>query len=179
MGRAGIDRTDWQSLTQLVLTMTNHRLLLALMIATGALISAQERQPPKDSTRISVVGCTDGRSLIARDRGAVEPMSTPISPGRRFRLSASKDVLAAIRERQGNVIEVTGLVKLSQFSPAPPGMPIGKRGRIRIGGGTINRDPRQGHPQRDPLVNETNETVMAVESWRPLPERCASGQGDE
>lgn len=178
MGRAGIDRTERQSLTPLALTMTNHRLLLALMIATGALTSAQERQPPKDSTRISLVGCTQGRSLIARDRGA-EPVSTPISPGRRFRLSASKDVLAAIRERQGNVIEVTGLVKLSQFSPAPPGMPIGKRGRIRIGGGTINRDPRQGHPQRDPLVNETNEPVMAVESWRPLPERCPSGQGDE
>ncbi len=144
-------------------------LVFALLLPTGGLLYAQERKPPSDSTRVSVVGCTKGRSLIATARAATEPVSSAVAPGRRFRLSGPKAVLAEIRAKQGQFVEVTGLVRASQLSPSPPGMPLGKSGRIRVGGGPLNRDPTQVDPRRDPLMNET---VMDVESWRLLPEAC-------
>ena len=144
-------------------------LLTVLLLASASVLSAQEREPPKDSKRLSVTGCVRGRSLIASARMSEEPMSGAVETGRRFRLSAPKKMLAEIRAERGRMVEVTGLVKISQLSPATTGIPLGKSGRIRIGGGPPNRDPTQVDPARDPLVNEP---VMDVESWRPLPETC-------
>jgi hypothetical protein len=96
----------------------------------------------------------------------VEPLTAPVPPGYRLRLAGAKKILAEIRAQEGHFVEVTGLVRTSQL---PQGMPLDKKGRIRLGGGPLNRDPTQVDPRRDPLANEP---VMDVESWRPLPETC-------
>ena len=148
--------------------MKNHHILI-LMVAAGVLLQAQERKVPKDSTRISVIGCAKGRSLTSMPRATAEPVSGAVEPGRRFRLSGPKKLLAEIRAKETQRVEVTGIVKVSQLSPATQGVPLGKSGRIRLGGGPPNRDPTQVDPSRDPLFNET---VLDVESWRVLPESC-------
>lgn len=144
-------------------------LSLVLILAGNALLAAQERPVPKDSARITVAGCTRGQSLIVTRRTEAEPVSGSVEPGRRFRLSGQKKVLAEIRARKGQVVEVTGLVRLAQLSGSPSGMPIGGSGRIRIGGGPPNSDPTRVDVRRDPLFNEA---VMDVESWRQLAETC-------
>lgn len=131
------------------------------------LVYAQERPVPKDSARVSVTGCVRGHSLIATPRSSTEPTGSRIAPGRRLRLAGNKQLLKDLRTEKRQLVEVTGLMRESQLRE--PGIPIGKGGRIRIGGGPpVARDPSQD-PRRDPLVNEP---VMDVESWRPLPETC-------
>jgi hypothetical protein len=144
-------------------------LLLAVSLLPGAFIGAQERPVPKDSVRVTVSGCIKGHSLIATARSSTEPNTSRIAPGRRLRLAGNKKLVKDLRAEKRQLVEVTGLIRESHVKES--GIPIGKGGRIRIGGGSpVSRDPA-GDPRRDPLVNEP---VMDVESWRPLPETCPS-----
>jgi len=143
--------------------------ILAVLLACAAVVAAQERPVPKDSVRVTVAGCIKGHSVITMARDSTEPMGSRIAPGRRLRLSGNKQLVKDLRAEKRQLVEVTGLIRESQLKES--GIPIGKGGRIRIGGGSpVSRDPA-GDPRRDPLVNEP---VMDVESWRPLPETCPS-----
>ena len=138
--------------------------LILLVLGFGAFVTAQEREVPKDSTRISIPGCTKGRAFIVGIR-ADEPVRSDVEPGRRFRLSGPKKLLDEIKKQEGNMVEVTGLVRKSQLG-GPGGISTGG-GRVRIGGGPP-REPLGG-PGRDVGYNEA---VLDLESWRPLPESC-------
>ena len=140
-------------------------LLVVLALASGHGLDAQERDTPKDSERIAIPGCARGRSFIVAERSEHEPVRSDVQPGRRFRLSGPKKMLEEIK-RQETMLEVTGLVRKSQLA-GPGGVAIAG-GRIRIGGATP-RDPIYADPRRDPGYNET---VIDVESWRPLRDSC-------
>jgi hypothetical protein len=141
----------------------------AALVLASLVLNAQEPDVPKDSTRITVTGCLKGRMLTSVRREEPEPVSTPVEDGRRFRLSGPKKVLSEIQAQGDQLVSVTGLVKLSQLSPATQGISIGGGGSIRLGGGPPNRDPTGVDPRRDPLANQT---LLDIESWRPLPESC-------
>jgi hypothetical protein len=143
--------------------------VLAVVAACGTGLHGQERQVPKDSVRVSVSGCVKGRMLTAMARATPEPVGPAIETGRHFRLSGPKKLIDEIRAQERHLVEVTGLVRKSQLSPVTGGIPIGGGGRIRIGGGPVNRDPTQIDPARDPLANQT---ILDVESWKPLPDTC-------
>jgi hypothetical protein len=144
--------------------------VLSLLLAGLGVVQAQERPaPPEGSTRLAITGCVKGRSLIVARREGAETVASNIAPGRRFRLAGPKKIVSEIRAKDGQLVEVTGLVRTAQLSPATQGVPVGKSGRVRIGGGPINADPTRINPARAPSVNEP---VMDVESWRPFPERC-------
>jgi hypothetical protein len=133
-----------------------------------ALAGAQERDVPKDSERVSMTGCTRGRTFIVTRRSEPEPVRSDVEPGRRFRLSASKKILEEIKKQEGSFIEVTGLVRTSRLNP-PPGVRIGSAGGVQIGVGPVGRDPVASDPRRDPMYNEV---VIDLESWRAIPEAC-------
>ncbi|MCA1586580.1 MAG: hypothetical protein LC791_18020 [Acidobacteria bacterium] len=140
-------------------------LLLTGLLVSGDRLSAQEREVPKDSLRISIPGCARGRTFIVAPQAEHEPSRADVQPGRRFRLSGQKKLLDEIKAREGTPVEVTGLVRSSQLS-APQGINIG--GGIRVGGG-VPRDPMTADPRRDPGYNEV---VLDLESWRTLPGSC-------
>jgi hypothetical protein len=131
---------------------------LALGVAVGLL--AQERPVPPDSELVSVPGCAKGRNFVTAEGPEHEPKQVAIAPGRRFRLEGSKETLDAIKRREGQLIEVTGLVRKAALSPG--GIAIAG-GRIRLGGSS----PRQpiNDPARDPAYNQP---VIDVSSWRLL-----------
>jgi hypothetical protein len=88
-----------------------------------------------------------------------------VATGRRFRLSGPKDSLNDIHRHEGQLIEVTGLVRKSDLKD-PAGIAIAG-GRIRIGGPL----PRStmGSPGRDPSYNVA---VLDVSGWRQLAGEC-------
>ncbi len=149
-----------------------HILVMALVMVpftmpTGHLAFAQEqeRKVPSDSARVSIAGCARGRIFIVGEAPDHEPTNNSIQPGRRFRLSGKKQLLGEIKEQEGKMVSVTGLVRLNDLRD-PGGIKLGG-GRVRIGGGSP-RDPMTG-VRNDPGVSQS---IIDVESWRPLQGYC-------
>jgi hypothetical protein len=145
-----------------------HLLPALFVLASGALLSAQEREVPKDSTRITVPGCADGRTFIVAAREGHDPTSGELAPGRRFRLSGSKDILKDIEKREGMMVEITGLVRKAELA-GPGGISTGG-GRVRVGGGAPQSQVGGG-PNRT-LTGVTTDAVLDVEGFQRLPEPC-------
>jgi len=142
-----------------------------VLLASSTVLLAQEREVPKDSSRITIPGCAKGRTFTIAAREGHEPTSAELQPGRRFRLSGKKDVLDDIRKREGMMVEVTGLVRKAELA-GPGGMTTGG-GRVRIGGGPPSAPVVGGSPNRS-LVGVTTDAVLDVEGWTRLPESCPS-----
>jgi len=140
-------------------------IIVAATFAAG--LSAQERKVPKDSTRVSIPGCSKGSAFVVMASPEAERTSTEIATGRRFRLTGPKDMLADIKKREGNLIEVTGLIKKSDLKGS--GISLGG-GRVRIGG-AVPQDPISGGPGHAPA---SSNAILDVEGWRPLAESCPS-----
>ena len=146
-----------------------HLLPAVIILASAALLSAQqEREVPKDSTRITIPGCANGRTFIVAAREGHDPTSGDLAPGRRFRLSGPKDILKDIAVREGMMVQVTGLVRKAELA-GPGGLTTGG-GRVRIGGGPPQAQGGGG-PSRTP-TGVTTDAVLDVEAWDRLPESC-------
>jgi hypothetical protein len=141
-----------------------------VILASGALLVAQEREVPKDSSRITIEGCADGRTFIITAREGHEPSSGGLAPGRRFRLSGPKQILKDIEAREGTMVELTGLVRKAEL--AGPGGISTAGGRVRIGGGAPQA--QVGSPTRTIMGGATTDPVLDVEGWNRLPEPCPS-----
>lgn len=142
-------------------------ILLAGMLAAGTGVSlAQEREVPKDSSRVTLRGCAKGRAFVVGPRSEDQPGTLEIEPGRRLRLSGKGQVLDEIRKRERMMVEITGLIKKADV--AQRGIAIAG-GRIRIGG-AMPQSPTGSGIRRDP---SQDPAVIDVESYRPLPESCA------
>jgi hypothetical protein len=129
-------------------------------LAAAVAVRAQERPVPSDSEQVSLPGCAKGRNFVVAEGPEHEPKQVVIAPGRRFRLAGSKEALDGIKRREGQLIEVTGLVRKAALSPG--GISIAG-GRIRLGG-AVPRQP-MNDPARDPAYNQP---VIDVSSWRLL-----------
>src|SRR5262245_7902298 len=142
--------------------------LPALILAAVVGVSAQEteKKVPKDSTRISIPGCSRGSAFVVTASPEAERTSTEIKSGRRFRLTGQKALLNEIKAHEGTIIEVTGLIKKSDLTQS--GISLGG-GRVHIGPGSPQQ-PISGVGNAPQSVNAT----IDVEGWRPLGESCPS-----
>ena len=161
-----LSQTQYQAYTGVMKQL----LPVIALLASGALVAAQEREVPKDSARITVAGCTKGRTLVVMAREGHEPASGQLAPGRRFRLSGNKNVLNDIEKREGMMIEVTGLVRKAELE-GPGGITTGG-GRVRIGGGAPQAQVG-GSSSRAPSGVAT-DAVLDVEGYNRLLEPCGS-----
>jgi hypothetical protein len=133
-----------------------------LVLAAAHPAAGQERSVPNDSTRVSITGCAKDRAFVVGTPAGREVTASEIQPGRRFRLSGSRQLLDDIKRREGSMVEITGLVKKSDM--AGPGGVTFLGGRVRIGG-TTPRDP-----VKDPMYNQV---VIDVEGYQLLPDACS------
>jgi hypothetical protein len=134
-------------------------LVLAGLLTSGA-AAQQEKPVPKDSVRISIPGCTKGVVFTVMPSPEHESRSS-VAPGRRFRLAGKKELLKEIREREGSMIEVTGLILRSQVDQT--GVSVG--GNIRIAPGPTPGSAVGANP------NYTQQ-ILDVEGWRALAGDC-------
>jgi hypothetical protein len=147
---------------------------LIRMIAIGALLAAagplaaQETKVPSDSELVSLPGCSKGRVFTVFEAPEHEPRQTTVAVGRHFRLNGHKDVLTSIHLHEGQLIEVTGLVKKADLT-GPGGIGLAG-GKVRIGG----PQPRSavGNPAMDASYNNTG--TIDVSAWRQLGVGCPS-----
>jgi len=143
--------------------MTPFRLMLtSVVIATAIvpLLGQQEETPkvPKDSVQVTVLGCIKGRVLTAADVRQADVQSGPVVRQRAFRLAGKKDQIKAVKESDGQRVEVIGLIKKSAL--AERGMKF-KGGRVVVGGGTSMGGGGTSHGP-DPAENVVVMDVQTV-----------------
>jgi hypothetical protein len=139
----------------------------ALIVAAALGAYAQEKEVPKDSVRLSIPGCVEGRRFIVMRREKPEPMEIEVPLGRRFRLNGDRKMLVAMQKEKASMIQITGLVRRSQVAETGVGV---AGGRVRIGGGNPQA-PVGGGVRPD---TGYNEAILDVESWQSLPDACPS-----
>ena len=141
---------------------TTVAIMSAVALLSGPLV-AQERKPvPKDSARVFVPGCTKGYIFTAGRRTTEEPGSLAIPQGTHLRMNGQKTVMNEIKAHEGSMIEITGLMKKSQYQD---GVSIG--GGVRVGPGPSGGGGIGGS-------SGVSQSFIDVESWRPIEGRCPS-----
>ena len=129
--------------------------------------AAQEeaKKVPKDSVRVTVVGCLKGRVLAVTSTSDVDVKESGRNlSGRSFRLAGKKDVMSVVKREDGNTVRITGLLRKMDLEPG--GMRF-KGGRIVVGGARPTDPTRPGIP--DPAANVV---VMDVEGIQPIEAGC-------
>lgn len=141
---------------------------VVIAIATGGIaLVAQEKPVPKDSARVTIPGCAKGAVFTAGPRTEDQVGRAEIPEGMRFRMNAPKKLREDIKVHEGQMIQVTGLIKRGQYRE--PGIPIGGGVRVSPGagggvGGTVGRP--------SPAVEGV--PYIDVESWQPAAGNCPS-----
>jgi len=136
-----------------------------VLAASLSWASAQEKPVPKDSMRLSISGCARGRVFTVDRNPEHEVGSTILEYGTKARLQGPKKLLDEIKARERSMVELTGLIKLSDVTP--PGVGLAG-GRVRIA--PASPMGRGGVP----VDTGPQPPVIDVESWRLLNASCPS-----
>ena len=148
--------------------------LAAVLIAASSSLSSarpaaassegrvQERPVPKDSTRLSIAGCARGRVFTVGRDPEHESRAFELAEGMKLRLEGQKKILEEIKQREGSMVEITGLMK--QSDTTQPGIGLAG-GRVRV----TPVMPSSRGPAYDP---GPPTPVVDVESWRLLNTSC-------
>jgi hypothetical protein len=137
-------------------------IVVVAALAVSAPLVAQERKVPKDSFRVTVPGCTKGMVFTAGPRTEDQPGRLDVPEGIHLRMNGPKKVIAEIRAHEGQMIQVTGLMKKGQYN---------QQG-VAIGGG-VRVIPGTGGPAGSrPTVGTEAVNYIDVESWQPAPGSC-------
>lgn len=136
-------------------------LLVALVVSATALV-AQEKPVPKDSTRVTVPGCTKGAVFTAGARTEDQVGRSDIPEGMHLRMNGPKKLMGEIKAHEGQMIQITGLMKKGQYNQT--GIPVGGGVRITPGIGSVSA----GRPSPD--VAGVN--YIDVESWQSAAGNC-------
>ena len=142
---------------------TTAALLVAFAVGATTL-GAQEKPVPKDSMRVTVIGCAKGAAFTAGPRTEAQVGRADIPEGTRLRMNASKKLRGEIKAHEGEMIQVTGLMKKGQYRE--PGIPVGGGVRVGPGGGGVG----VGVGRPSPEVGGVN--YIDVESWQPAAGSC-------
>jgi hypothetical protein len=128
------------------------------LVAAGAGQQQQTEKPvPKDSIRISIPGCAKGTAFTVMESPEHESRSS-VAPGRRFRLAGKKELMKEIKNAEGQMIEITGLIRKGQLDPGG--------GQVRITPGPMSGSTSVGsNPNYE-------QVILDVEGWRPLAAGC-------
>lgn len=131
--------------------------------AWSSLPSAQERPVPKDSTRLSVSGCANGRAFTVGRDPTNESHAFELAEGMKLRLEGQKKVMGEIKAHEGSMIEITGLMKQSEV--VQPG--------VGLAGGRVRITPVMPSSRTSSPSTGTPIPVFDVESYRLLNSSCA------
>ena len=135
---------------------------VAIALVMGVSLVAQEKKVPKDSFRVTVPGCIKGMVFTAGPRTEDQPGRLDVPEGIHLRMNGPKKLIAEIRAHEGQMIQITGLMKKGQYNQT--GIPVGGGVRVTPGIGSVSA----GRPS--PSVGGVN--YIDVESWQPAAGNC-------
>jgi len=134
-------------------------------LAIAATAAAQETKPvPKDSARVSVPGCSKGYIFTVASRTVNEAgTNVDIPEGTHLRMNGPKKLINEIKAHEGQMIQLTGLMKKEQ--PGIAGVQLG--GGVSVGAGA----PVGGMPSAG-----GGQNFIDVEGYRTIPDKSCSSR---
>jgi hypothetical protein len=138
------------------------RTAVACFLAAIPLVAQQEqehRKVPKDSVLVTVTGCLKGRVIRASDVTQPDTTSGIVIRNRAFRISGKKELMNAVKEQDGHLVQLTGLIRKSAL--IEPGVKF-KGGRVVVGGGSIGGTASSLPDPAENVVVLDAETMQAV-----------------
>jgi hypothetical protein len=141
--------------------------LLALALAAAAPQEPGTKKIPNDSVEIQARGCLKGRVFTAAPRTEDEGVALgPDVTGRNFRLAGKKDLMEVVKQHDGHLVAIVGIVRKADLTAPELGTRVGK---TRVIVGQPGRDPMRGNlptPAPVPVMDMTSvqfiDTVCTI-----------------
>lgn len=131
--------------------------LLALALAAAAPQEPGTKKIPNDSVEIQARGCLKGRVFTAAPRTEDEGVALgPDVTGRNFRLAGKKDLMEVVKQHDGHLVAIVGIVRKADLTAPELGTRVGK---TRVIVGQPGRDPMRGNlptPAPVPVMDMTS-----------------------
>jgi hypothetical protein len=132
---------------------------LVLILAAAPPQEAGTKKIPKDSVEVATRGCLKGRMFTAVPPPEGEGVRHgPDITGRHFRLSGPKDVMKSVKEHNGHLVEVVGLIRKSALSDPGIGMKVGG---TRVVIGAPGTDPDRSM-YKQPMANVDGMDISSI-----------------
>lgn len=141
--------------------------LALLVLAAAAGQQTPEPKPvPSDSVEIDARGCLKGRVFTATSYPEDEGVRRgPDVTGRRFRVNASKELMALVKKHDKQLVQIVAIVRKDALGDEGIGMQVGKGTRVVIGA-------PGGDPSRMNMRSAPPVPSMDLIAIRPLSDRC-------
>src|SRR5438270_1437948 len=130
-------------------------LIITLAVSSGLLLAQEAKKVPKDSMRVTVPGCVKGYVFTAGPRTEDQVGRSDIPAGMHLRMNGKKNLISEIRAHEGQMIQITGLMKKGQYSEG-----------INVGGGVRITPGTSGVSAGRPSYANAPTNYIDVESWQ-------------
>ena len=138
---------------------------LACLLASAAVLAQDTKPIPKDSVEVTSRGCLKGRVFTGTGQPEGEGVVRgPDVTGRHFRVYGPRDVMDVVKQNDGHLVEIVGIVRKAALDDQGVGLKVGGARVVVSPGG----DPtRMNAPATAPSVPTMDLTVV-----RYLSDRC-------
>ena len=113
---------------------------IACLLAPAALLAQEATQEtkriPKDSVEVTARGCLKGRVFTGTGQPEGEGVVRgPDVTGRHFRVSGPRDVMNVVKQNDGHLVEIVGIVRRNALDDPGVGLKVGGA-RVVVSGGS-------------------------------------------
>ena len=138
---------------------------LACFFASAAVLAQETKSIPKDSVEVTARGCLKGRVFTGTGQPENEGVVRgPDVTGRHFRVSGPREVMNVVKQNDGHLVEIVGIVRKAALDDQGVGLKVGGARVVVAPGG----DPtRMNSHASTPSVPTMDLTVV-----RYLSDRC-------
>ena len=134
---------------------------VAIVMLSGPLLAQETKKVPKDSQRVTIPGCVRGYVFTAGPKTEDQVGRSDVPEGMHLRMNGPKKLMGEVKAHEGQMIQITGLMKKGQYNST--GINIGGGVRITPGSG-----PGPGSLSAPAVPS------IDVESFQPVPGDCPS-----
>lgn len=143
--------------------------MLLLLWLFLAFVDQQETRPvPKDSMAVEARGCLKGRVFTATSPIEHEgALRGPDISGKHFRINGKKDLINQVKQHDGHLVEITGVVRKADLSNEGVGFKVGGA-RVVIGAQGSNPAAPRNTPTAPMMPTMDALTLVFVQQRCPL-----------
>jgi hypothetical protein len=140
----------------------------ACLLASAAVLAQETKPIPKDSVEVTARGCLKGRVFTGtgqpEDEGVVRG---PDVTGRHFRVSGPKAVMNVVKQNNGHLVLVVGIVRRAALDDQGVG--------LKIGGARVMVSPGGDPSRMNSTATAPSVPTMDLTTVQYLSDKCPIG----